>query len=169
MTGNTIAGNYIGTDITGSLDKGNSNAGILFYGGANANTIGGTSPAARNVLSGNGTDGIVLDSGSYNNVVQGNWIGINATGTATIGNSAQGIWIGNGSSNNIIGGTAIGAGNVVGGSAYAGIELHGASTTGNIIQGNSIGTDAAGAMNFANGNNGVYLQSGANGNTIAEV
>jgi hypothetical protein len=78
--GNTVEGNYIGTNPTGNLRRPNSVG--LIVNTAN-NTIGGTNSAARNVISGNGGNGIEVNvAGATNNVIQGNYIGTDASGTA---------------------------------------------------------------------------------------
>ena len=82
---NTIQGNYIGTNATGTSDIGN-NVGINLVGGANNNTIGGIVVGAGNVISGNDSDGLTIQgSGTSNNIVQGNIIGLDATGTVGLG------------------------------------------------------------------------------------
>ena len=60
--------------------------GILVDNGASANTIGGTSAADRNLVSGNTLAGIVFASSTMNNIAQGNWVGLNASGTGAIAN-----------------------------------------------------------------------------------
>ena len=95
-----IVGNYIGTNASGSAAAGNNSYGIHLL--SNSNTVGGTTAADRNVVSGNGIDGIFVDTAS-SNVIQGNYIGTNATGTTGIGNAEDGIWLNN-ASNNTIGG-----------------------------------------------------------------
>ncbi len=71
-----------------------------------------------------------------------------------------------GGSNNVIGSTAPGAGNVISGNLTYGIDLYGAGTTANTVQGNFIGTNASGMAALANGSNGVYISVGATNNTI---
>jgi Domain of unknown function (DUF4347)/Cadherin domain/Right handed beta helix region/Laminin G domain len=165
--GTRVQGNYIGTNAAGTAARGNTFSGVAIFAGASGNTVGGTATGAGNLLSGNGDNGITLaDSGTSGNLVQGNVIGLNATQTALIGNASQGIWIGNGASGNTVGGAVAGAGNVIGGSGAAGIELHGAATSGNTVAGNFIGTDATGTANFGNGSAGVVLFAGAGNNTI---
>ncbi|MBL1179034.1 DUF4347 domain-containing protein [Pantanalinema sp. GBBB05] len=158
--GNTIAGNFIGTDATGTIDQGNAQQGIILN--ASNNVIGGTTAAARNVISGNNGVGIVFLSGS--NTVQGNYIGTNAAGTQDLGNSFDGLQIQAG--NNLIGGSAAGAGNVIAGNDRTGILLAGTSTSGNQIQGNFIGTDSSGTLSLGNSSSGIWLQGGASSNTI---
>jgi uncharacterized repeat protein (TIGR01451 family)/CSLREA domain-containing protein len=100
--GNTIAGNYIGTDSTGIQAVPNSSGGLLIRG--NDNVIGGTSSAARNVISGNGGTGIGFSgTGAFNNLVLGNYIGTDTTGNAPLGNKGYGIFIFNAAFNNKIG------------------------------------------------------------------
>jgi CSLREA domain-containing protein len=148
-TGNQVLGNYIGTDAGGTLDRGNISDGEgIEIQLADSNTIGGTSAGARNVISGNASDGMEID-GSTNNVIQGNYIGTDFTGTVAIPNDRDGIDINSdgatGSTGNLVGGTVPGAGNLISGNTLNGVELRddtvvGATTNnsilGNIIYGN---------------------------------
>ncbi|MBX3680413.1 MAG: DUF4347 domain-containing protein, partial [Rhodocyclaceae bacterium] len=166
VSGNVIAGNYIGTDVTGALSRGNTVDGISIQGGANANTVGGSLVAQRNVISGNGQDGIQIDGeGSDDNVIRGNWIGVNAAGSATIANGGDGIHISGGADNTTVGGTGANDGNWIAGNAVVGIEVDGAST-GTVIQGNRIGTDLAGTANWGHQQNGVLLENGASNSVV---
>ena len=70
-TGNRIVGNYLGTDASGTKDMGNSENGI-FISGAPNNTIGGTTPGTRNVISGNERNGVVVNFGATGNRVLSN-------------------------------------------------------------------------------------------------
>ena len=166
-TGNIVQGNYIGTSAGGMGDLGNNLDGVHIASSATGNTIGGTTPAARNVISGNGVSGTSSDgieitgAGSTGNIVQGNYIGVDATGAAPLGNSGTGIRVGSGA--NFIGGTASGAGNVISGNAVDGIEI--AASSGNLVQGNYIGTNASGTTDVGNGQVGIWLNNAAN-NTI---
>jgi hypothetical protein len=155
--GNTIVGNYIGTDITGTIDFGNSNYGINLQ-GSNNNTIGGTTAADRNIISGNGNTGLRF-SGSSSNKVFGNYIGTNATGTADLGNDNQGIRLEN-ASNNKVGGTGQGEGNIVSGNTDVGVLL--VSAFGNTITGNRIGTDITGTVSIGNDGGGIVVFSSTN-------
>jgi parallel beta-helix repeat protein len=145
--GNTIQGNYIGTNASGTAASPNSVGGI-FITNSNDNLIGGSTAPARNVISGNG-NGIEIINGSTGNQVLGNYIGTNAAGTAPISNGNNGITI-NGVSNNVIGGTAPGAGNVVSGNNNAGVAMFNGAT-GNLVQGNYVGTSASGTSPIPNG------------------
>lgn len=143
---NTIQGNYIGVDPTGTLGRSNSNG--IFFSASSNNLIGGTTTAARNLISGNSFAGI--ETNGANNLVQGNFIGTNAAGTGAIPNGANGLQISNGgpsSANNVIGGTAPGAGNLISGNP-TGIRVNAPATS---IQGNLIGTDVTGKVKLANG------------------
>jgi CSLREA domain-containing protein len=89
-TGHRVEGNFIGTDALGVSDRGNGNDGV-FVGGSNT-TIGDTTPAARNLISGNEDAGVVLAGGSpRDNEVQGNLIGTDKNGTADLGNRGEGV------------------------------------------------------------------------------
>ncbi|NJN00460.1 MAG: hypothetical protein HC793_02120 [Aquincola sp.] len=164
-----MQGNTVGTDASGTADLGNLYNGVALLAGARNNIIGGNAAGAGNLLSGNGDNGLLLyDAGTEGNVVQGNRIGVNAAGTGVLGNSTQGIWVGNGAANNTIGGTTAGSGNVIGGNAFAGIEIGTGGGSGNVVQGNFVGTDASGTLNLGNGN-GILLGNGAVNNRVGGV
>lgn len=137
---NLIQGNYIGVDASGSQSRLNA-IGIRMSASSN-NVIGGTSAAARNVISGN-LEGIVITGAG--NVIQGNFIGTNATGTAAIGNHESGLNILG--PDNVIGGSSAGAGNLISGNLDGIYD----QAPGNTIQGNLIGTDVTGTKKVPNG------------------
>ena len=151
--GNTIVGNFIGTDPTGSIDRGNRLNGI--DDDADGNTIGGTSPADRNVISSNDGSGIII-AVAKNSIVQGNYIGTNAAGTGRLANLDRGIRLVD-AQDNTIGGSAAGAGNVISGNDKIGIAVDDDQSTGNKIQGNRIGTNAAGDAAIPNTLSGLML------------
>jgi hypothetical protein len=164
--GNFLWGSYIGTDPTGTLTGRGNDPGV--YCRTNNNQIDGTTAAGPNVISGNRTDGVQLDgagggTGGDNNVVKGNYIGVDAAGTAGLGNTNQGLAIFNASANNTIGG--IGVGNVISGNNN-GITMASAGTTGNLIQGNLIGTDVTGTVAIRNNLSGIHIETSAANNTI---
>jgi hypothetical protein len=161
-SGNTVQGNFIGTDATGSRGLGNGGVGIQIAQNSNNNTVGGTASGAGNVISGNVSYGLDVFA-STGTVIQGNYIGTNATGTLAIANSI-GVTISG--SNNLIGGPAAGARNVISGNLGDGIYIQGPSTTGIVVQGNRIGTDGTGTLALGNGRNGVTVIGGAHDNTI---
>ena len=159
--GNTVAGCYIGTNAAGTAAAANGGHGIAIIGVA-GNTIGGTTAADRNVISGNGVTGVLLQAGANSNAIVGNYIGTDATGTAAIAN-INGIEI-NGATTNAIGGTTAGAGNLISGNTFNGVFINNNSAS-NTIEGNRIGTNAAGSAAIANGNIGVRIIDAAN-NTV---
>ena len=126
------------------------------------NTIGGTTAADRNVISGNTSDGIQISNGccvvNASNVITGNYIGTNAAGTGPLGNHADGITVFTHSDNTSI------TRNVISSNFGWGIQQAGAIHT--RILGNKIGTNAAGTGPLGNRAGGVMLEAGANLNTI---
>jgi len=163
--GNVVRGNFIGTDVSGAAALGNGGNAITIDAAAD-NTIGGTAPWERNVMSGNSGNGILmLGDSATGNVVEGNFIGTDATGTLDLGNAFAGVGILNSASHNTIGGTAPGAGNVVSGNGTIGVGMGaGGVCTDNVVQGNRIGTDVTGTLPIGNGLDGVGT-SGLN-NTV---
>jgi uncharacterized repeat protein (TIGR01451 family) len=161
-TGNIVIGNFIGTDMNGATDLGNAHGGVGITDGAFNNTVKG------NVISGNGWDGIGLGGfGSDYNVVIGNFIGTDASGTSVLGNGREGVSTFQ-SSFNRIGGTAEGDRNIISGNKggiVLGEYIH------NLILGNFVGTDVSGTNALGNAENGIMLWSGHNfigGSTEAE-
>ncbi len=96
-TGNRVMGNYIGTDITGKRDLGNTTRGVEMTNGASQNIIGGSSVRYRNVISGNDQGGIGIYSGSWGNRIQWNYIGTTANGSALVPNATVGVILTDGS------------------------------------------------------------------------
>ncbi len=162
---NVIQGNYIGTDITGTVDMGNGVHGVSLS-NADNNLIGGTSPGARNIISGNDTQGIGISGTSTGNFVQGNYIGTDVSGAVDLGNTLHGILSSATAGNNTIGGTVAEAGNVISGNDGDGIQFVNAAPGGNQVQGNYIGTNAAGTLALGNSGNGIGLLSNASNHTI---
>ena len=166
-SGNTVTGNFIGTNAAGTAGSANGGDGVLISGGEFNNTVGGTTAATRNIISGNGLFGIqIAGLGTNGNVVEGNFIGTTVNGTAAIANNQDGIRIQSGAANNIIGGISAGAGNLISGNVGNGIVITGGGTTGNIVLGNFIGSNAAGTATLGNGQNGILMNNTASNNTI---
>jgi predicted outer membrane repeat protein len=158
--GNTIEGCFIGTDASGTTARGGG--GILFVTSSN-NTVGGTTHAARNIISGTSHHGVDLFRRSNGNVVVGNYIGTNASGNAPVPNAGNGILV-HDSANNRLGGIQPGEGNVISGNNEA-ITVQtdeGFASTGNQILGNFIGTDATGTFQIGNLNGGVRINQANN-------
>lgn len=157
---NVVKGNLIGLNAS-SATLGGGFAGIFLEKGANHNLIGGTTPAARNVIAGFSVNIEISDAGTTGNKVQSNFIGTNIAGTAGITGS-NGIQIVTGASGNIIGG--IGAGNLISGNNAA-LTITDANTNANVIQANRFGTNAAGTATVAN-LVGINVLNGASNNQI---
>src|SRR5262249_49004187 len=149
--GNVIQGNYVGIDLSGTVARANGASGVLVQNGSANNTIGGTTPAVRNIISGNVNNGVTISgAGTTGNLVQGNYMGTNVAGTGAVPNCADGgvtsgVFIIGASGNTIGGATDVpgtGAGNVVSGNGQRGITVF--SGTGNLVAGNIVGLKAAG-------------------------
>ena len=156
---NTVAGNFVGTNPAGSAAIGNGLNGIIVS-SSTGNTIG-----PGNLVSGNGTNGVRLRTGSSGNVVKGNSIGIDVGIAFAMPNAAEGVQVNDGALNNTIGGAGADR-NVISGNTNNGVLFADATTTGNVLQGNFIGTNATASAALPNGSNGVDIQADASGNTI---
>jgi CSLREA domain-containing protein len=170
--GNNVEGCYIGPDLTGTAAVGNSSSGVSIS--SNDNRIGGRDRSQRNVISGNtgkgNHGGVQITGGASGNIVQGNFLGTDATGMAAMGNHGRGVTIHHGS-NNFIGGALQGAGNLVSANRATGIRI--IEGEGNLVMGNWVGVDAGGIPHpgpflepgkFSN-DWGVQIRS--NNNTVA--
>jgi len=155
VTGNIIAGCYIGPDASGQRARGNGLAGIQVAGDGVSNTlIGGTAAADRNVISGNGGDGIEVRGLARNTQIVGNYVGVAADGRTPLPNGGHGLLL-VGTENIAVGGMASGAGNVISGNLRHGLQVR--NGTGVRVQGNLIGVDARGASAVKNGGDGLLL------------
>jgi len=174
-TGNTVLGNFIGTNAAGTVAAYN-NSGVTITAGASNNTVGGTTAAARNLI----TDGLILTAGASGNTVAGNYIGTDTTGNAGIGrgtlfpNILVGVGIDASPNNTIgtvtgttLGGACTGGCNLISGHTSAhGVFITGAGSTGNRVDFNYIGLNAAGTAALRNGGDAITLRNGANNNII---
>jgi hypothetical protein len=168
---NTIEGNYIGTDATGTKIVGNAGTAIYIAQGATSNTIGGSTAGAGNVISGNvnsataasqGFAVVQIDgTGTNKNVIAGNFIGTDPTGTKIVGNGGPGVLIDSSAANNTVGGTTAAARNVISGNKSAGIEIITGATQ-NVVAGNDIGTNAQGTAALPNSTSGIIISAPAN-------
>ncbi|GKQ59582.1 hypothetical protein QMTAC487_34430 [Sphaerotilus sp. FB-3] len=154
-----IAGNRIGLDLFGNA-AGNQQGVNLWN--TSGNRIGGSSTADRNIISGNSGVGIYIGGGSTANRIEGNWIGLDSTGTAAMANP-YGILVQ--SAGNTLGGAGSGAGNIVSGN-LDGIVLSGPSASANQILGNQVGLSASGGSAVGNAFDGIRLEGGASDNTV---
>lgn len=157
-TGPVILGNYVGTNAAGTSGLGNGRHGIYVAGptgslGSTALIVGGTTASARNILSGNGADGVFV-SWIQSTTVVGNYIGTDVSGTVVMPNGWEGIRV-YVSDSTAIGGATTGAGNLISGNAWSGIRL--VSSSYSVVQGNRIGTDAGGTADLGNGGHGLYV------------
>jgi hypothetical protein len=151
-SGNQVLGNFIGIGVSGT--NGVSNVANAIEIAGSSNTIGGTISGNQNVLSGSGNDGVLIDSTAANNLLQGNFVGTDYTGTSAVANSGNGI--------EVLGtGTTVDAGNIIAGNGKDGVRI--GSSGGTLVQGNYLGINASGA---ALGNSGNGVNIAGNNNTI---
>lgn len=156
--GNVIENNFIGTDITGTADLGNTVNGVLIQNESSNNRIGGIDSTSRNVISGNDFAGVNIFGGTRN-LIQGNYIGTDLTGTTIIRNNVVGVTLQNGATNTTIGGTEPGAGNVISGNGNdneGGVTII-SNSNNNFVKGNYIGTDVTGTKKLGNTGVGIYM------------
>lgn len=177
-SGNQITMNYIGTDVTGLVNEGNSNDGILLASNAFGNVIGGPAygsnnptgtegavapvfqrPPQGNLISGNGSHGVEIATGASSNTLMGNYIGTDATGNAALGNTGNGLLINAAPSNSVIGCFATNNPfvfyNVISGNGANGVEVTNANYT--TIQGDFLGIGCSNDKIIPNMNNGVLV------------
>jgi hypothetical protein len=174
--GNQVLGNIIGLNYTGLIQEGVSGNGIVVSNAA-WNVVGGTNTGAGNIISSHGGTGVVIGGSSASfNLVQGDFIGTDITGTNAASCNGNGITIFNAPSNTI-GGLTFSAANVIADNEQNGIAISGPTANYNTVQGNFIGTDQTGTLNLKNNQDGVITTTAINnlvggltpgaGNTIA--
>ncbi|NNF39023.1 MAG: CSLREA domain-containing protein, partial [Gemmatimonadetes bacterium] len=154
-TNNLVQGNWVGTDASGQSAVANGQAGIFVI-DASGTLVGGPQQGAGNLVSGNGGSGIlILGSLSDANVVQGNWVGVTLNGDQALPNAADGIYV-DGATRTWIGGPGTHEGNLTSGNGAWGVHLWGG--TDNLLEGNLIGLTADGAAALGNAEGGVFIQ-----------
>jgi parallel beta-helix repeat protein len=159
-----VQGNFLGLAPNGTTVGPNLYAGVNVFSSVGKETIGGSTPPAANVISGNGSCsfgdclgfGVYVNTGS-GTVIAGNAIGTTASGTAARANAATGVVIL--AVGNTLGGLASGAGNVISANGGDGADV---DSSGNLVAGNYVGTNAAGTAKLANNIAGLSVQSGSN-------
>ena len=152
---NLVVGNFIGTDISGLHALGNHGPGIMICWGSYNNRIGGTSPEDKNIISANRDDGVSIIVHGSHNIVVGNYIGTDVSGTVGLENGAVGVIVWMGSSHNVI------EGNLISGSNdWAGVVISDWGSSYNTVVGNLIGTDASGMQALGNRWTGVAVGCG---------
>ena len=169
-SGNTIRGNYIGTDPTGMTSNGVLGFGVDIQ-GASTNVVGGTTAAERNVISGNGVEagaGVrIIGSTATENAVRGNVIGLSANGRLELPNRV-GVDVAGAASDNDVGSTF--PSNWIAGNTQDGVRI---SASGNRVQGNFIGftwLEEASVVQLGNDGHGIRVsasQTQISNNTIA--
>ncbi len=168
-SGNQVQGNKIGTDPTGTFALGNRGSGVAIASGANGNTVGGPSASYRNLISGNGQDGVyVSDSGTNGNTIQYDYIGTDLSGEHAVSNGLHGVAIQGGAAWDYVYNDLISA------NLADGVLVTGSNTHDNFLSGDWIGLDGTGTRALkANGrafsnsvgveiNNGAYNTSVGN-------
>ena len=170
--GDVIQGNYVGTNPAGTQAAPNTGNGIQIIAVSN-NTVGGAASAMGNIISGNGGEGVRIDGTlATGNVVRGNYIGTDVTGSKGVGNTASGVYIRRAPSNSVIG-------NVISGNTgFAGITICGntgfcgggdvplvdetSNASANVVQGNLVGTNSAATAALSNSGAGVSIDGAPN-------
>ena len=158
-----VQGNIIGLTADGLSGLGNDYRGISVFNGLPGSvTIGGSVAGAGNVISDNGAEGIVFNSGSGGHRVSGNYIGTDITGNGMLGNGFNGIRIVNAGSITVGGSTELER-NIISNNSGHGITISGSN--GNIISGNFIGTGIDGTSDLGNTGRGISTTN-SSGNLI---
>ncbi len=182
-SGNLVQGNFVGSDHTGKNAIPNA-MGVEISRG-NENTIGGTTPGARNIIVSNSGDGVFVEGDG--NLIQGNYIGVNIDGEP-LGNGDDGVelqgFFFTVATNTLVGGAMESARNVISANGGDGVVIIGGTIRGEItlnsVVGNFIGTNPTATPpepngepgaggEFGNGRHGVFIQSAPDNDVIGNV
>ncbi len=160
---NIIAGNYIGTDKTGTTAVSKNSPGIQIIDGAHNNFIGGEYESFGNLISGNWMQGVFISgNGSNQNSILNNYIGTDVSGQNKLPNTFEGVYITNNANNNTVG--QVDQGNIIGGNGEAGIKIENCSDV--VVQNNIIGTNLEGTINLGNNGAGVLINNNSSNNIV---
>ncbi|MFL5730764.1 MAG: beta strand repeat-containing protein, partial [Cytophagaceae bacterium] len=177
---NFVYNNYIGLASDGVTQLPNG-IGILIQGGSKGNTIGGTGANQRNYISGNSPGNAIEMENADNNIISGNYIGLDKNGTVpgavpnAISNNLHGIVMtagytpaaANGSkSRSSSDGNTI-SNNVISNNVLRGLSMD--SSNNNTIQSNIIGLNPAGTASMSNGSHGIFLSNGSGNHFVSNV
>ena len=161
---NIIIGNYVGADKSGTFALGNYD-GVSIEGTAKYNRVGGTNSGEMNLISGNVAYGIpIFGAGANENIVIGNLIGTDLTGTLSIPNT-YGVLFDDGAKDNMLGGYTTAERNILSGNSGYGIFIYNMGTNNNKVIGNYIGTDISGTLAVPNAN-GIVIDGAAYSHVI---
>lgn len=167
-----VAGNHIGTDITGRIPLANRGHGIWITAGAVGNLIGGVAtggndptegvfarPPQGNLISANRGSGVRIDGGATDNTLSGNFIGTTASGNVPLGNWQDGVAIVGANGNKLLGTTAVQNPfvfyNVVSGNRGNGLRITDSNDT--IVHASFFGLGANNATRVPNGGDGMLV------------
>ena len=169
--GVVVRTNYIGVGADGATPRGNAVDGVSINGAPNF--IGSALSEDRNVISGNGRDGVwVANSSAPGNTIVGNYIGVDLSGDHATPNSRNGVTVQQ-TNTTIVGGTTAGEMNVISGNGVDGVWINycdpNLTCGGHTISGNRIGTNAAGTAAIPNGQHGVEIYNAPNNTVRANV
>ncbi len=171
-TDNVVRGNYFGLAPDGASELPMAGNAVVIY-DSEGNTLGGSTAADRNVIAGGTDPGTVvigiapLDADpltiAQDNLIQGNFLGTDATGTVGLGPLSAAIYILDAPANTV-GGSAP---NVIADAGLWGVAVVSAGAVGNLIDGNLIGVGADGVTALPIASDGVRLYLGAADTTIS--
>ena len=155
---NWVSGNFVGSNGAGTAAIGNG-TGLSFAAGwgeaSSAHLVGGTAANRGNLISGNQGCGIFgATEPNHDHRIEGNLIGLDATGQRALGNSGDGVCAEHGFRNIEY------VDNVVSGNGGSGFAFHTGGTDGHHLRGNRIGTDRDGRMAIPNQGHGVFVDGG---------
>lgn len=157
---NQVRGSIIGLDETGRWAFGNYAKGISVYSEASNNMIGGELSSDRNIISGNGEEGIIIYDFGTNNAIVNNIVGLTVDGLNSVGNHWDGIRIEEGSQNTLI------QKNIISGNGKIGVDINGFTTSNTFVLGNYIGLDITGKNALGNLEAGVRIHNKSDNNQI---
>lgn len=173
---NTIRGNFIGSDVTGTISLPNATA-VRVQGDFNLIGVSGSDESARNLLSGHylggsggaaRRNGVVRISGS-DTTVSKNTIGLDRSGTLELMDSSRVGVLTTGSGFTLIGGVDhLFSGNVISGNRAGNIVLEGI-TSSQTIDHNYIGTDVSGTLAVEGNGNGIIVNRNFLGNAFLRI
>jgi parallel beta-helix repeat protein len=161
-SGNVLRDNRIGTNASGTASVGNAQQGVRIGGSSSNNLVGG--PGAGNVISGN-VEGVGIYGPAHDNTVEGNRVGTSATGDAAIPNGVAGLHVSGGTGNTLIA-NLVSGNNGPGAATAVGVWLD-SDATGNVVESNVIGLNAAQTAAMPNSGGGVSVHgTGTTANSL---